>query len=349
MKIQNLKTPIDFVINRDRNLNLKTPFETINATSLNSTPTTGNFLLYSLNITSVNVSLHVEIKPMNSSSSSSSSSSNKVPAYLVLLKFGDTPSESNYDIWKLFCPGRDLRQYTSPGVYYYMLFANKNQTNGRQGKVGLGFRELNETELETYCSSVALLSLNNMTKPPMLSNNLTFTYSFSLRAYSSGCYYIDSTGAWLSDGVEVLEDTNMDFTHCQSNHLTEYAGGFVTLPPQPDFNAAFVKASFTQNLTIYITVILLTCLYIVLAVLSRYWDYLDAKKLGITMLANPRHAHHYEIVVFTGSRFEAGTESKVHMILNGDESDSKIFNLQDDKRKVFQRGAVDTFLVSTPK
>ena len=146
-----------------------------------------------------------------------------------------------------------------------------------------------------------------------------------------------------------MPDTNLTFTHCQATHLTQFAGGFVALPANIDFSNAFAKADFMQNLTIYITIIVLSCLYVVLAIIMRYFDYQDNQKLGITNLANPRHEFMYEITVFTGSRFDAETESNVHMVLTGDESETKIVQLKDEKRKVFMRGAVDTFVISSSK
>lgn len=311
------------------------PFTIINATSFNQT-TVSNFLNYKINVTNSNVSLHIQIKPLT-----------ELPvAYLALLKFGDTPNFDNstkkYDIWKLFCPS-DLR--TEFNDSFYMLFSNVNQTNGYKGMVGLGFHELTEQELNLYCNKSSKNS-TTMVDPPSLTQNLTFNYNFGLRVYSSGCYYMSNGGNWSSDGVEVMEDTNITHTHCQSTHLTEFAGGFVVLPAKIDFAYVFANADITKNPTIYATIITLTCLYIILAIFSRICDTKDDKKLGITNLANPKHSFLYEVTIFTGSRFDADTTSNVHMVLSGDECDSKIYHLNDDKRKVFKRGAVDTFVVS---
>jgi len=66
---------------------------------------------------------------------------------------------------------------------------------------------------------------------PLTENKTNFTTDFKIRTYSSGCYYFDTdSGKWKSDGMEILEDTNLKQTHCFSNHLTSFAGGLVVMP-----------------------------------------------------------------------------------------------------------------------
>lgn len=103
--------------------------------------------------------------------------------------------------------------------------------------------------------------------------------------FLSGCYYFDRNELkWSSNGVEVLEETNETHTVCESDHLTEFAGGFIVLPNPIDFNYVFANASFTRNPIIYSTVIFLTCLYILLAIICVYADKHDEKKTQINVL-----------------------------------------------------------------
>ncbi len=62
----------------------------------------------------------------------------------------------------------------------------------------------------------------------------------------------------------MLDDTNENFTHCISTHLTEFAGGFITLPPAIDFAYVFAHASFDQNPTIYCTIIVTLGLFVLI-------------------------------------------------------------------------------------
>ena len=132
------------------------------------------------------------------------------------------------------------------------------------------------------------------------------------------------TGVWRSDGVEVIEQgTNTTHTHCQSTHLTEFAGGFIVLPPTIDFDYAFANASFEKNALIYMTVIGVTCLYILLAIWAVYADRLDKLKTGICVLSDTgsgplglsiESTYLYEFMVLTGARNGAATDSKVTVL-----------------------------------
>lgn len=57
----------------------------------------------------------------------------------------------------------------------------------------------------------------------------------------------------------------------------------------------------------------------------------------------------YQILVFTGHRKDAGTRSKVHFIIAGDEDETEFRTFSDPKQKIFQRGGIDTFVMTVPK
>jgi polycystin 1L2 len=220
-------------------------------------------------------------------------------------------------------------------------------TNLTNTFVGLGLRELGETELVEYCQNETSESL----KSPPLTDKLNFTRDFGIRVFTSGCYYLDtSTGNWTSDGTHVLSDTNYTHTHCSSSHLTDFAGGFLVVPNEINFESVFANASFDQNMTIYLTVIIVTCLYILFAVWCRFMDIKDTNKTKIHILEdNKSHdTYLYEITVHTGSRRNAGTDSKVSFILNGylADSDKRQFSTHLTNTKLFRRGAIDTFIMA---
>lgn len=88
----------------------------------------------------------------------------------------------------------------------------------------------------------------------------------------------------------------------------------MVLPDSIDFNNVWSKAgSFTANLTIYLTVIIVCSLYILLFVWCRWMDWRDGKKRSIFLLADnsPVDEYFYELIVFTGTRKDAGTKSRV--------------------------------------
>ena len=129
-----------------------------------------------------------------------------------------------------------------------------------------------------------------------------------------------STNTWSSNGMDILEDSNLTHTHCISNHLTTFAGGLIVLPNAINFNKVWANASFLQNPVIYSTVIFLICLYILLGFWARYMDSKDDQKIGITLLPcdlnndATTNKYIYEIIVFTGNRLYAGTKSKVAVL-----------------------------------
>jgi hypothetical protein len=212
-----------------------------------------------------------------------------------------------------------------------------------QGNIGIGIRELNNEEL-------SLCSNSKPNKPPYLNNNtnLNFTSDFYYLGYSSGCYYIDkSTGKWSSYGLELIND-NISFTRCRSNHLTTFAVGLDVLPASINFEYVFENSSFEKNKTIYLTVLILFVLYILFSIWGRWMDKQDLLKIGVTPLIdnNPIDDYFYEIIVFTGNRINAGTDSKVRFKLFGDDSVSEIRIMEDNKRKPFRRGGVDSFIMA---
>jgi len=65
------------------------------------------------------------------------------------------------------------------------------QTAGHQSLL-VGIRELYNKEL---CSTDSF--------PLITDQPYTFSSNYSLRVYSSGCYYLDEKGRWKSDGMTV--------------------------------------------------------------------------------------------------------------------------------------------------
>jgi hypothetical protein len=299
-------------------------------------------------------SIHVQFRPSDRTLN---------VGYLVLMKFGSAPklnsTKSDFDLWQVYCSNDTTTQNDEQ---FFLLFANMSTVNGRTGFVGLAFRELTQNEMSKYCTSTKNANRTLLTSPPILdshspsanssssnsSNCKAIRNDLQLRIFQSGCYYMDTTtGSYKSDGTEVLKDTNIYVTHCEVRHCTEFAGGFIVLPAPINFEDVFANASITQNPIIYATVFTIIGLYVCLAVLCRLMDMRDNMKKGVTMLNEDRLENLYEVVVFTGNRKDASTESGVHLIINGENTDSHIVRLYDTHRKLFRRGGVDTFIIST--
>ena len=99
------------------------------------------------------------------------------------------------------------------------------------------------------------------------------------------------------------------------------------------------------------TLIICTSCLILLSVYARYKDTRDRDKVGIAALPDnqPGENYYYEIIVFTGSRENSETDSRVRFILSGDTNDSGVRRMYDRNRRAFRSGGVDSFILSTEK
>ncbi|CAF4055957.1 unnamed protein product [Adineta steineri] len=244
------------------------------------------------------------------------------------------------DGWTIFCPFN----LTNDDTYRY--FIDNQQTPGHQSLI-FGIRELNSTEMNNYCLNNS--SIN--TSLPITDEPFNFTSNYELRIYTSGCYYLDENNNWKSDGLIVGSLTNHYETECLSTHLTTFAGGFIVLPAPINWSYVFENADFSKNKTVYLTMIITSIIYIILMIYARFKDKKDFEKLGVTPLVDNNKSDHYyyQILVFTGQRTNAGTESKVYFVLSGDDDQTQIRLFSDPHRKIFQRGGIDSFIIAVPK
>ncbi len=239
-------------------------------------------------------------------------------------------------------------------MYYYQILANMSLVNGFKGYSVFGIRQLTENEMTVHCNK-SDSSRKNATiqlKPGQLTSNFSFSFNYGYRILQTGFYYMNvSTGLWSTDGVDILPTSNLTFIHGQSSHCTEFAGGFIVLPSSIDFNSVWANSDFINNPTIYITVIVIVALYMIVSVFCIYKDRLDNQRITFTVVDDnilPKD-YLYEMVLLTGNRDEAATDSKISCILSGELSETTVKYLVDDKKKFFKRGAVNTFLLASRK
>jgi len=200
------------------------------------------------------------------------------------------------------------------GDTFYNFFLNTTEVNSYSGKGSFRLKEIdcNSTSESNRTNLDYLLKLVNQ------NNAINFTVNFYTRIFSSSCYYLNTLNfEWVSNGTQVMEDSTVKKTHCRTNHLTAFAPGFTGLPTAKiDFNYVFTHSSFQQNPTIYATVIVVCCSYIILAIIAFYFDLRDRNKIGISIIDNNYDSSNpnkyiYEIIVFTGGRKDAQTSSRV--------------------------------------
>ena len=98
---------------------------------------------------------------------------------------------------------------------------------------------------------------------------LSFRSDYNLRTWTSGCYfYEENTKAWISVGMEI-RTAEYGVTDCRSNHLTAFGTGFFVIPNDFNFDFIFSKASFEDNLTIYLCLIVSLITYLMLTLWAR--------------------------------------------------------------------------------
>ncbi len=147
-------------------------------------------------------------------------------------------------------------------------------------------------------------------------------------------------------------------TTCYTDHLSQYGSGFYTEVNTVDFEFIFTRADFADNATVYMCLIVTFFVYLVCLIYGLVRDRLDLKKLAVPFLKDndPENTYMYELIVETGPLSTHATTSRIYFILTGDDEDTgtRCFNAHPDdltevpKRSVFNSGAVDSFLVTTP-
>lgn len=203
---------------------------------------------------------------------------------------------------------------TDNGESFYNFFLNTSEVNSFSGKGSFRIKEID-------CNSIDKSNRTNLgyiARVVQQNKAINFSSNFFTRIFSSSCYFLSTLNfMWISNGTQVMEDSTVKKTHCRTSHLTAFAPGFTGLPTAKiDFNYVFAHSSFEQNPTIYATVIVVCCSYVVFAIFAFYFDKRDKNKIGITIIdnnydnSNP-NKYIYEIIVFTGARKDAQTSSQV--------------------------------------
>ncbi|KAI8509126.1 hypothetical protein Bbelb_129740 [Branchiostoma belcheri] len=173
--------------------------------------------------------------------------------------------------------------------------------------------------------------------------------NFTLYVFETSCVYFDEElHLWQTDGCEVGLISNTSHIHCRCYHLTKFSG-FVA--PNPLNIAEALSANVLENPSGLVLVLTVFGAYLMGIVWARKSDRRDVVKAGIGILPghklNPRQDCQYLITVYTGFKGNSGTTAEVTIVLCSQDHESPPFRLSDQKRILFERGSVDSFLVST--
>ncbi|XP_021359195.1 uncharacterized protein LOC110454143 [Mizuhopecten yessoensis] len=177
--------------------------------------------------------------------------------------------------------------------------------------------------------------------------------NFSITYRTSGCSFWNvAEEKWMSNGCRVSPLSNSKFTRCLCNHLTSFGADFYTPPNKINFNTVFdnLGAKIADNWAVLATLVAIFVLFFILAVWARHKDKLDIVKWGVAPLADNvvSDPYYYQIAVFTGMRRGGGTKSKISFVLAGDNEDTGVRHLTDEKGiKVCSRGSVNNYVMSS--
>ncbi|XP_028289475.1 polycystic kidney disease protein 1-like 2 [Parambassis ranga] len=176
--------------------------------------------------------------------------------------------------------------------------------------------------------------------------------SLSITPITTSCKFWDeSLSDWSSKGCRVGLNSTHLVTQCLCKHLSFFGSSFFVTPNLVDpSRTAELFATFAENPVVVCFVGALFVTYLLVVVWARRKDIQDTAKVKVTLLEdnNPMDEYRYLLSVSTGHRIGASTSSQVTVTLLGEEGNSEPHHLTDPQKPMFERGAVDLFLITTP-
>ncbi|XP_035860041.1 polycystic kidney disease protein 1-like 2 [Sander lucioperca] len=176
--------------------------------------------------------------------------------------------------------------------------------------------------------------------------------TLSITSITTACKFWDESKLeWSTYGCRVGVQTTHLVTQCLCNHLTSFGSSFFVTPNLVDpSRTAELFGTFAENPVVVCFVGSLFLAYLLVLVWARRKDIQDTAKVKVTVLEDndPMDEYRYLLSVNTGHRRGASTSSQVTITLLGAEGNSEPHHLTDPKKCVFERGAVDLFLLTTP-
>ncbi|XP_068248147.1 uncharacterized protein [Palaemon carinicauda] len=176
--------------------------------------------------------------------------------------------------------------------------------------------------------------------------------NYTLQTITPICrYWNTETESWGTDGCRVTPATNTRMVRCACNHLTSFGSDFFVPPNTIDFGSVYndLGAKLKDNFAVLVTICVILALYILVGIWARYKDKQDVKKWGITALSDnlAGEKYLYLLTVVTGMKAKSGTASNISFVLTGDDEDTGVRKLSDDKRKEHTRGSSVQYVMST--
>ena len=236
---------------------------------------------------------------------------------------------------------------------FHQWFVDSYQVQNRTGRWFLAVIQLNEILSEEETTSFDKSKISE------------FRTDYSLRTYTTGCYFLEEKyEEWTARGTIVLS-TTYEETICLTSHLTMFGSGFFVQPNINDFQYILAHADFKDNLTVYITVLVVIIVYLLSLIWAGMQDMWDIQRAAALPLPdnNPAHSYLYEIVVYTGLQPMSTCKSRINMIVQGDIMDTEIRSFPKERflslknsysntlyvQITFNRGGIDSFIMTSSR
>ncbi|XP_029937961.1 polycystic kidney disease protein 1-like 2 [Myripristis murdjan] len=249
----------------------------------------------------------------------------------VTVIFGAEPS-SIVSLQLLLYPG------SRSNKTYYSSSTILNHTEGYRWIVTPEMRE--QTTGVWYIETI----LFNSSWEPGLTLHLT--------SFTSKCMFWDTQReSWSTDGCWVGEKTTPYRSQCLCNHLTLFGSSFFVMPNYVDLSRTTeLFSTVSENYVVLALLCAFFGLYLITLLWACFADRRSRSRRKMTVLEDnhPCAQYNYLLSVQTGSRKNSGTSANVTVRLIGSEGESELHNLTDPDKPVFERGAVDMFLLATP-
>ncbi|XP_067671591.1 polycystin-1-like [Haliotis asinina] len=267
----------------------------------------------------------------------------------LYIRNGTFPTETEFDLFYQVPREVNATELGDPALEeelsYTIFVTGEEQSTVGNGTFYIGVKEqVNVSAIEPDYSDYYDYGNDDDDDVKVMTN---YSISFS----SSACrFWSEAEDKWITKGCQVSELSNSRFTRCLCNHLTAFASGVFTPPNSINFNTVFnnLGTKLLDNNAVLITLCVIFFLYIVCVIWARRKDKRDVERWGVAPLADNVLAdkYFYQITVFTGMRSGAGTRSRVSFVLSGDDADTGVRDMADEKgTKVFNRGSVNQFVM----
>ncbi|XP_014030757.1 polycystic kidney disease protein 1-like 2 [Salmo salar] len=269
----------------------------------------GNYSTLMIDVPSPDITLVLKMEP-----------SEDIP-FVLLLGYKDYPKDKQY-IAKTQMP----HQGNSQERYTWVL-----GPNDLAGKVGVHYL---------------------VVRPIVVAGVKSVNATVTVTSIAAQCKYWNETlSTWSEDGCRVGHLTTPLVTQCLCNHLTFFGSSFFIMPNLVDVSrTAELFATFSDNPVVVCFVGAIFVAYLLVVMWARRKDIQDIAKVKVTLLEDndPLAEYRYMLNISTGHRRGASTSSQVTVTLLGTEGESEPHHLTDPDKPVFERGAVDTFVLTTP-